>query len=327
VDYNRFNSVRVTATDAVTQVPTTTPGRIIRACAAAERNDPKVHCSNGTIGVYQSGSNTRYVGLHVKLDKRFADRYQFTASYALSRYNSWNGVVNLDNLFQSYGFNAGDRPHRFNFSGIVELPEYGGDNRFLRGLARGWQVSSITQFSSAPPLNSSIAIDADGDGISFFQPAGIKWNGFGRGQSAEDVRQAVEAYNADVIARSKPLPANATAAQLAACNFIVPSTGERRCGARTPLNQVYPLITLPAEIDNGDTLATTDVRLTRLIKFSEKVRLSVIGEVFNVFNIANLDGYTGSLQSLSYGTPTTRANQVFGSGGPRAFQVAARLSF
>jgi len=309
VDYNRFNAVRNVTYDAVTQAVTaSTPARILRVCTAAERFDPKAQCSNGAIGVYQSGSNTRYVGLHVKLDKRFADRYQFTASYALSRYNSWNGVVNLDNLFASYGPNAGDRPHRFNFSGIVELPNYKGDNRFLRGLLSGWQASSITQFSSAPPLNSSIAIDVDGDGLSFFQPAGIKWNGFGRGQSASDIRKAVEAYNADVTARTKTCPAGT-------------------CAPRTPLNQVYPLITLPAEIDNGDTLVTTDVRLTRLIKFSEQVRLSLIGEVFNVFNIANLDGYTGSLQSLSYGTPTTRANQVFGSGGPRAFQVAARFSF
>ncbi|HEX4945498.1 MAG TPA: TonB-dependent receptor [Blastocatellia bacterium] len=328
VDYNRFNSVRNVAFDPITQAVTaTTPNRVLRACTAAERNDPKVQCSNGTIGVYQSGSNTRYVGLHMKLDKRFANRYQFTASYALSTYNSWNGVINLDNLFESYGLNAGDRPHRFNFSGIVELPDYNGDNRFLRGAFRGWQVSSITQFSSAPPLNSFVSIDTDGDGISFFIPQGMKWNGFGRGQSASDIRKFVETYNADVIARSKPLPANPTAAQTAACTLIVPSTNERRCGVRTPLNQVYPLITLPNEIDNGDTLATTDLRVTRAIKFSERLQLRLIGEVFNLFNIANLDGYTGSLQSLSYGTPTTRANQVFGSGGPRAFQLAARFSF
>jgi hypothetical protein len=327
VDYNRFNSVRVTAVDAVTQVATTTPGRILRVCTAAERNDPRAQCSNGSIGVYQSGSNTRYVGLHAKLDKRFADRYQFTASYASSVYNSWNGVINLDNLFQSYGRNAGDRPHRLNISGIVELPEFKGDNRALRGVLNGWQVSSITQFQSAPPLNSFISVDSDGDGISFLTPQGLTWNGFGRGQNAEDIRKAVEAYNAQVIANSKPLPANPTAAQTAACTFVATGSTERRCGWRTPLNQVYPLITLPNVIDNGDTLVTTDVRLTRLVKIREKVRLSLIGEVFNVFNIANLDGYTGSLQSLSYGTPTTRANQVFGSGGPRAFQFAARLSF
>jgi hypothetical protein len=328
VDYNRFNSVRVTGVDAVTQVPTTVSTRVIPACPTSpplERFNPKLQCSNGSIGVYQSGSNTRYTGLHVKLDKRFADHYQITAAYAYSHYTSWNGVVNLNNLFESYGINAGDRPHRLNVSGIWELPEYKGDHRFLRGFLNGWQLSTINQFSSAPPMNPTITIDVDGDGISSLQMAGIKWNGFGRGQGADDVRKAVEAYNADVVAKSKALPANPTAAQLAACVLIV--NGERRCGPRTPLNQPFPLITLPGEFSNGDTLITTDLRLTRLIKVGEKVRLSLIGEVFNLFNIANLDGYTGNLQSGSFGTPTTRANQVFGSGGPRAFQLAARISF
>ncbi|HEY9433908.1 MAG TPA: TonB-dependent receptor [Blastocatellia bacterium] len=328
VDYNRFNSVRVTGADAVTQVPTTVSTRVIPACPTSPplaRRNPALQCSTGQIGVYQSGSNTRYTGLHVKLDKRFADSYQITAAYAYSYYTSWNGVTNLNNLFESQGVNAGDRPHRLNVSGIWELPEYKGDYRFLRGLLNGWQLSTINQFSSAPPMNPFIAIDVDGEGTSFHQLPGLKWNGFGRGQGADDIRKAVEAYNADVIARSKALPAQATTAQRAAC--ILNVNGELRCGPRTPLNQPFPLIGLPSEISNGDTLITTDLRLTRLVKIGEKVRLSLIGEVFNMLNVANLDGYTGNLQSGSFATPTTRANQVFGSGGPRAFQLAARISF
>ncbi len=332
VDLNRFNSVRVVSADPVTQVPTTVSTRIIPVCQGATtaatialRNDPNAQCSVGSLSVYQSASNSRYVGLHVKLDKRFANRYQFTASYAFSRYRSWNGIVNLDNWYESYGINDGDRPHRFNFSGIWELPEYKGDQRALRGLLSGWQVSTITQFQSSPPLNPNLAIDIDGDGTSFIRLPGIKWNEFGRGVSADDIRIAAEQYNADVIARAKPLPANPTAAQLAACVLVV--NGQRMCGPRTPRNQVYPLINLPADFNNGDTLFSTDLRITRVIKFGEKVKLSLIGEVFNIFNIANLGGYTDNLQSTSFGIATTRTNQVFGTGGPRAFQVAARVFF
>src|SRR5262249_38664811 len=108
VDLNRFNSVRVTSVDPITNVPTTVSTRVIPLCQGATtaatialRNDPKAQCSVGEIRVYQSASNTRYVGLHVKLDKRFANHYQFTASYAFPRYNSWNGIVNLNNWFQS----------------------------------------------------------------------------------------------------------------------------------------------------------------------------------------------------------------------------------
>jgi len=52
-----------------------------------------------------------------------------------------------------------------------------------------------------------------------------------------------------------------------------------------------------------------------------------IGEVFNIFNIANLSGYSGDLSSATFGQPTSRASNVFGSGGPCAFQFALRLSF
>jgi hypothetical protein len=59
-------------------------------------------------------------------------------------------------------------------------------------------------------------------------------------------------------------------------------------------------------------------------------------EGFNLLNIANLTGYSNSLNSLvapgqlqlaDFGQPTNRVNQIFGTGGPRAFQVGARLSW
>jgi hypothetical protein len=55
--------------------------------------------------------------------------------------------------------------------------------------------------------------------------------------------------------------------------------------------------------------------------------LSLIGEVFNSYNKANLSGYSGDLTGAAFGQPTSRATQVFGSGGPRSFQLAACVSF
>jgi hypothetical protein len=175
-------------------------------------------------------------------------------------------------------------------------------------------------------MNPNITtIDIDGDGINYTRLPGIGWNAFGRSAGVDDVRKAVEAYNADVVARAKPLPANATAAQMAACTLVV--SGQRMCGPRTPRNQAYPLLALPAAFSNGDKLLTTDLRVTRVVAIGEKVRLNLIGEGFNMFNVSNLGGYSSNLQAASFGNPTTRVNQIFGSGGPRAFQIAARLSF
>jgi hypothetical protein len=78
---------------------------------------------------------------------------------------------------------------------------------------------------------------------------------------------------------------------------------------------------------HGDFFITQDLRLTRRIPLREGVRLSMIGEVFNLFNVANLTGYSNVLNQLNYGQPSARPSQVFGTGGPRALQFAARLEF
>jgi hypothetical protein len=301
-------------------------------------NTPKFPCSSGAILGYWSGINTRYLGLLVKLDKRFANGWQFTGSYAFSRYvNNVNvgvGSVTTDNLYETSGISGNDIPHRFTFSGFYELPSYKGDNRLLRGLANSWQLGLISDMRSRPTLNPNLALDLDGDGVSRILLPGIKWNEVGRGASEDDIRQAVNAYNADVISRAKPLPANPTAAQTAACTLFV--NGQRMCGFRTPQNQVMPLVALPDKFSNGDPFFSQDVRLTRLIRIGEKVKISLIAEAFNVFNIANLSGYgsglnalaaPGTLQQLTFGLPSNRVNQIFGTGGPRAFQFAARISF
>jgi len=48
-----------------------------------------------------------------------------------------------------------------------------------------------------------------------------------------------------------------------------------------------------------------------------------------VFNISNLSGFNFNLGTSpsTFGVPTQRAGQVFGSAGPRAVQVGGRFSF
>ena len=85
----------------------------------------------------------------------------------------------------------------------------------------------------------------------------------------------------------------------------------------------------------GDSLISQDVRVTKTINFSEKYRLQLIGEVFNLFNIANLVNVNDLVLPIE-GTPaneittlrpTQRSTSVFGTGGPRAFQFGAKFVF
>ena len=56
--------------------------------------------------------------------------------------------------------------------------------------------------------------------------------------------------------------------------------------------------------------------------------LRLNGDVFNVFNISNVTNFNYNLVvPATFGKPNQRVGQTFGSGGPRAFQIGARLSF
>ena len=95
-------------------------------------------------------------------------------------------------------------------------------------------------------------------------------------------------------------------------------------------------LTLPSDYQLGEPTFTQDFRVTKVFHYKERAKVSLFGEIFNAFNIANLSGYSFALdtrnanpaaQSFSFGQPTQRVNQTFGSGGPRAFQIGARFSF
>jgi hypothetical protein len=344
VDLNLFSRASANqAVDPVSQAVTYVRNPILPICTGAQLATPKFPCSSSLILGYWSGINTTYTGLLAKLDRRFSNGLQFTGSYAYSRYTNNVNVlatgVSLLNLYETAGIATNDIPHRFTLSGFYEIPSYKGDNRLLRGLTNSWQVGLISDIRSAPPLNPTLSLDVDGDGVSRILLPGIAWDGFGRGASAQDIRDAVDRYNTDVRARAKLMPATATAAQKAACTLFIGA--DQYCLPRTPQNQVIPLVKLPDNFSSGDPFFSQDIRLTRLISIREKVKLSLIAEGFNVFNFANLSGYGSGLnalvsaapgqptpvQSLTFGQPSSRVNQIFGTGGPRAFQLAVRLSF
>jgi len=294
VDQNRYDRFIKQGTQFIR-----TP--VIPVCVGAQALDPKAICSNGAIAVSHSGANYRYTGLHVKVDKRFSSRYLFVASYALSKFTGHNGfgngVVDLNNYHAGDDYQPSDRRHRFTFSGFVDLPNYEGSNQFTRGVLNGWSLGLIMPWVSSPPLQNTIAnADITGGINSIILPGGTYY-GFGTRYGVTELRQFVNQYNATLA------------------------------GTTDTRGQTLPVITLPTQIDNGDTFVSQDVRLTRNISITEKLKLQLIGEVFNVFNVSNLAGYSGILTASFYGQPTTRAGGTFGTGGPRSVQLAARLQF
>ncbi|HLK18978.1 MAG TPA: TonB-dependent receptor [Bryobacteraceae bacterium] len=149
-------------------------------------------CSNGGVGVTISGGRTDYSALLLKLDKRFARRYQLLASYALQSQHGINGIYNNDNWFQYWGPQASKS--LLTVSGTVDLP---------------WKfrISFISSYASRGPFQPTIpGADLSGSGITGFPLPGMGDSLFNAGLSTSDLPKLVSAYNATYAGKKSPNP-------------------------------------------------------------------------------------------------------------------------
>src|SRR5882672_864031 len=97
----------------------------------------------------ESSVRTKYDGLLLSVEKRFSHRYQFRASYTLSKAFNYanddqipfsNGPLNPNNLQLEYGPTPNDQRHRFTFSGVMDLPA-------------GFRLAPIFTLASGVPMD------------------------------------------------------------------------------------------------------------------------------------------------------------------------------
>ncbi|MGH9968793.1 MAG: TonB-dependent receptor [Pyrinomonadaceae bacterium] len=267
-----------------------------------------------TVKNLESSVRTQYDGFLLSFEKRFSNRYQFRASYTLSKSLNFanddqipfsNGPIDSNNLQLEYGPTPNDQRHRFSFSGVFQLP---------------WVVrlAPIFTVASAVPLDILLP-----DGSS--RVCEIQRNAGARlFHTGAELNAAINQINA---------------AGGSLCPNADPSTGFR------------PRVLLPLVRDDlrlGDNFSSLDLRVSRVFKLGEHLSIEPIAEVFNLFNVTNVLGVSnvnysgfsnvlvrdsndqsnpGFRRSSSFGQPVTTAGGVFGSGGPRAFQFAARITF
>lgn len=249
----------------------------------------------------ESSVQTRYDGLLVSFEKRFSKHYQLRASYTLSKaFNYANddqipfaaGPIDSNNLRLEYGPTPNDQRHRFTFSGVFELPY-------------GFKLAPIWTLASAVPMDILLP-DASTRIPSLQRNAGGRLF-----HNASELNDFIQRTNASGGVGGQPLP------------FVTSS-------ARF-----------------NDRFDSFDLRVSRIWKLGE-ASLEPAVEVFNLFNNTNVLGVSnvnysgfanalvrdsddpnspGFLKSSSFGQAVTTAGGVFGSGGPRAFQLAVKISF
>jgi Carboxypeptidase regulatory-like domain len=255
-----------------------------------------------TVKNLESSVNTHYDALFLTVDKRFSKHYQLHAAYTLSKSLNYanddqipfgNGPIDPLNLHREYGPTPNDQRNRFVISGTADLKW-------------GFQISPLWTLASSVPMDIMLPDN------STRVPEFGRNSGCRAYHNGADLNAAISQVNANGGVNGTPLPLVDPGASF--CNMF----------------------------------NSFDLRVTKQFRFGERSSLLLIGEVFNLFNTTNIlgvsntnySGYAnvlvrdsntpntpGFLQSSSFGAPVTTAGGVFGSGGPRAFQLAVRYTF
>jgi len=272
-------------------------GPVIPRCAPAQRNDPQAICSNGPVTVWQATSNQTYKGLLFRADKRFSHSFQILGSYAWSSDIGTPGpdVQNPANGATNPGLNLDDW-HQHNAPLITDYTHVANVAGVVQ-LPLQFDLGLNFSYSNAPPFTPIVGgIDFNGDGTTGDLLPGTTTGQFNRGLGRADLVRRVDQFNQNYALKPDPH------------------------------GQVIPRITLPTNYSFDHGYQSLDLRLSRTFVFAERWRLRIIGEVFNMYNAANLSGYSNDLTTPAFGQPTARFTQLLGCIGPGAFQPAARIS-
>jgi len=251
----------------------------------------------------ESAVNTKYDALWVSVRQHFRKHGEFDAAYTLAKaFNYANddqipfeySPIDPNNLQREYGPTPNDQRHRLVLSGLANLP---------------WKFHFAPIWTIASGVPMDILLPDGSERVPTMQRnAG--------GRKFQNARQL-----------------NAFIASTNAAGGVFE--------ASTKKNVILPQVSNNARFN--DSFTSLDFRLDRSFSFGDRYRINLIGEAFNIFNVTNILGvsnlnYSGFANTLSYdqdnpsyssrfGTPVSTAGGVFGSGGPRAFQLAARLTF
>jgi hypothetical protein len=250
----------------------------------------------------ESSAKTKYDALLLSLERQLAGGHAFRVGYTLSKsFNYANddqipfasGPIDPNDLRREFGPTPNDRRHRLVASGQVMAP----------GRV---SVSALWTASSGVPMD-------------ILMP--------------------------DAQTRIPVLQRNAGGRQFKTASDL--NTYLTALNAAGGVNGVLlPLVSNGARFN--DAFSSVDLRVSRPFALGQRVRIEPMLEVFNLFNTTNILGVSvvnysgfsnvlvrdsetpgtpGYLTSSRFGQPVSTAGGVFGTGGPRAVQLAARLTF
>ncbi|WP_158789251.1 TonB-dependent receptor domain-containing protein [Granulicella sp. L46] len=272
------------------------------------------------ITLIQSQAKSWYDGLLASLGHRPSRigkvTYEYNVSYTLSKTldysdddqltnNNADEQVNLaegtSGLRKEKGYALTDEKQRISIYGDAQFPF-------------GFSIAPIYTYGSGVPADTLLPSTAV-NGASGARLPLLSRNSIGR-----------EIKNSDQLN-----------AKINQWNALAPCPGAYPCQAGGPVDNV------PSGVNYSSPFSSFDMRLAKIFASHRGPSLTLMAEVFNLANQVNVRGSTTadySGRDISIGPnegapaiqtnffqPVSVAGGFFGSGGPRAFQFAARIQF
>lgn len=309
-----------------------TPGQLAITYAASFLSGtvPLLQNPNvGLAGFLTNSARYNYNGLQIELRRRFAGGLYFQANYTLQKTltnspgtDQRRFEFQVDPRFDEfeYGRATYDQTHIFNFNSIYEFPFGKGKHFFgdatglLNHLVGGWQFNSIVRIASGAPF---AILDPRGTASTNARSARMTANSSLTKEEIEGLTGVFRTANGVFFIDP---------------SVIDPTTGRAANGIGSPTFNGQVFFNVPpgqyGQLErnflNGPSYFNIDASLFKNIQITERVRLQLRVEAFNLFNHTNF-GITATQQSQSINSANFgRLTTTF---APRVVQLAGRIEF
>jgi hypothetical protein len=243
----------------------------------------------GTLEMIQSVGNSIYHGLQTTLNKRLSKGFTLLANYtwAKSIDDASDDGDNMPNPFDfrsNRGPSSFDITHRFVCSAIWDVPQPSATNAVIRRLLGGWQVNGIVTLETGRPFTVVSGRDNSGSGVN--------------------------ADRADLVG-DPHLQGDQSTAERIARFFNTAAFAPNGGGTFGNVGR---------HSMRGPGSATTDLGLVKNTTITERTRVQLRAETFNVMNRVNLAGPNANQSAATFGTITNAYD-------PRVVQIALKFIF
>jgi len=284
--------------------------------ATCDGTQQRLNNSFGVINYTYNGPWSNYSAFIAAVKGRFASRGFVTASYTRASSKDNSGALPAGNypieypLSRFYGPSAWDVPNRFSLGWSYQLPSVNNGLGVLGRVASGWEISSLAALQSGLPFtvyaSGPLAVSRAADGTLQYDPSSGDFNADGDNADFPNVSSYHVATNRkNYIQGVFP---HCSGTNLDGCGpFSFPQLGQE---GNEKINQF-----------RNPGFAQVDATFKKVTSITERVKLDLRIDFFNVFNRVNLTGVNADASSGStFGTSTS--TQI-----PRQGQVGARLEF